>query len=219
MYKFLKDKTLLYIEDEQAIRESVTELLADYFFAFHVAKNAEEGYALFQKEKIDIIITDIEMGDMNGLELLEKIRQENSKIHLVVISAHTKIEYLLEAIPFKLEQYVVKPLNSKKIKELLTTLNEAFASDTILELSSEVRLDRARQVLFVKGKEEPLTLKEFGVLEILGTKKVITYDEIEYLWGEEIATENAIRSCIKKLRKKLPDKFLRTRSGLGYFID
>jgi len=219
MYKFLKDKTLLYIEDEQAIRESITELLADYFFAFHVAKNAEEGYALFQKDKIDIIITDIEMGDMNGLELLEKIRQENSKIHLVVISAHTKIEYLLEAIPFKLEQYVVKPLNSKKIKELLTTLNEAFASDTILELSSEVRLDRARQVLFVKGKEEPLTLKEFGVLEILGTKKVITYDEIEYLWGEEIATENAIRSCIKKLRKKLPDKFLRTRSGLGYFID
>jgi len=219
MYKFLKDKTLLYIEDEQAIRESVTELLADYFFAFHVAKNAEEGYALFQKDKIDIIITDIEMGDMNGLELLEKIRQENSKIHLVVISAHTKIEYLLEAIPFKLEQYVVKPLNSKKIKELLTTLNEAFASDTILELSSEVRLDRVCQVLFVKGKEEPLTLKEFGVLEILGTKKVITYDEIEYLWGEEIATENAIRSCIKKLRKKLPDKFLRTRSGLGYFID
>ena len=169
--------------------------------------------------KIDIIITDIEMASMSGLDLLEKIRKENSKIHMVVISAHTKIEYLLEAIPFKLEQYVVKPLNSKKIKELLTTLNEAFASDTILELSSEVRLDRARQVLFVKGREESLTLKEFGILEILGTKKVITYDEIEYLWGEEIATENAIRSCIKKLRKKLPDKFLRTRSGLGYFID
>ena len=219
MYKFLKNKTILYIEDEQDIRENVTELISEYFGMFHTASSAEEGYELFQDYKIDIIITDIEMASMSGLDLLEKIRKENNKIHMVVISAHTKIEYLLEAIPFKLEQYVVKPLNSKKIKELLTTLNEAFASDTILELSSEVRLDRARQVLFVKGKEEPLTLKEFGVLEILGTKKVITYDEIEYLWGEEIATENAIRSCIKKLRKKLPDKFLRTRSGLGYFID
>ena len=114
MYKFIKDKTLLYIEDEQQIRENVTELISDYFGQFHVASSAEEGYEIFQDEKIDIIITDIEMESMSGLELLEKIRKENSHIHLVVMSAHTKIEYLLEAIPFKLEQYVVKPLNSKK---------------------------------------------------------------------------------------------------------
>jgi len=73
MYKFLKDKTVIYIEDEQDIRENVTELLSDYFLDFLVAQNAEEGYEIFQKNSIDIIITDIEMGDMNGLELLEKI--------------------------------------------------------------------------------------------------------------------------------------------------
>jgi len=218
MYKFLKDKTVLYIEDEQDIRENVTELLSDYFLDFLVAQNAEEGYEIFQKNSIDIIITDIEMGDMNGLELLEKIRKQNSQIHLVVISAHTKIEYLLEAIPFKLEQYVIKPLSSRKIKELLTILNQAFSTKDIVELSDRMFLNLSKKVLSINGKEVSLTTKEFGILQTLAQKKVITYDEIEYLWGNEIATENAIRSCIKKLRKKLPDKFLKTRSGVGYFI-
>ena len=219
MYNFLKDKTVLYIEDEQDIRENVTELISEHFFKFHTSSSAEEGYQLFQDKKIDIVITDIEMASMSGLDLLEKIREENSKIHLVVISAHTKIEYLLEAIPFKLEQYVVKPLNSKKIRELLSTLNEAFSNDNIVSLAPNLLLDKERSVIIFNAKEEVLTSKENGILTILAEKKMITYDEIEYLWGDEIASDNAIRSCIKKLRKKLPDKFLKTRSGLGYYIE
>jgi len=219
MYKFLKDKTLLYIEDEAIIRENVTELLSDYFSQFYTASSAEEGYEIFQNEKIDIIITDIEMGSMSGLELLEKIREENSKIHLVVISAHTKIEYLLEAIPFKLEQYVVKPLNSKKIRGLLNTLNEAFSNDNVFALAPNVMFDKERSTICINGKEEALTSKESKILTILSEKKFISYDTIESLWGEEVASDNAIRSCIKKLRKKLPNRWLRTRSGLGYYIE
>jgi DNA-binding response OmpR family regulator len=219
MYKFLKDKTLLYIEDEKLIRENLTELISEYFGIFHVASSAEEGYEVLHNKKPDIIITDIEMGNMSGLDLLEKVRKENSKIHLVVISAHTKIEYLLEAIPFKLEQYVVKPLNSKKIRELLITLNEAFSNKNLVTLAPYVILNKERSLLSVKGKEEALTTKESAILSILAEKKVITYDEIEFLWGEEIASDNAIRSCIKKLRKKLPDKLIKTRSGLGYYIE
>jgi len=219
MYKFLKDKIVLYIEDEQKIRENVTELISEHFFKFHTASSAEEGYEIFQDEKIDIIITDIEMASMSGLELLEKIREEDNKIHLVVISAHTKIEYLLEAIPFKLEQYVVKPLNSKKIRELLTTLNEAFSNENVIALAPNIMFDKERSTICINGKEEALTAKESGILSILSDKKVISYTEIERLWGDEIASDNAIRSCIKKLRKKLPDKLLKTRSGLGYYIE
>ncbi|CAA6824720.1 MAG: Putative two-component response regulator [uncultured Sulfurovum sp.] len=219
MYKFLKDKTLLYIEDEKSIRDNVTELLSDYFGSFYAASSAEEGYEIFKNKQIHIIITDIEMGNMNGLELLEKIREEDSKIHLVVVSAHTKIEYLLEAIPFKLEQYVVKPLNSKKIRELLSTLNDAFSDSNRIILSPTVVLDKERSIIDVEGEERALTTKENAILTILADKKVISYDEIEFLWGEEIASDNAIRSCIKKLRKKLPDKLLKTRSGLGYYIE
>ena len=218
MYKYLKEKTVLYIEDEKTIRDNVTELISEHFAYFHTASSAEEGYQIFQNESINIIITDIEMASMSGLDLLEKIRETDNKIHLVVMSAHTKIEYLLEAIPFKLEQYVVKPLTSKKIRELLTTLNLAFSSVNLVELTPNLMLNKESSLLYFNQKEESLTRKERDFLAILADNKSISYDEIDRLWGNEVPSQNAIRSMIKKLRRKLPEKILKTRTGFGYYI-
>jgi DNA-binding response OmpR family regulator len=219
MYKYLKEKTVLYIEDEKAIRDNVTELISEYFAYFHTASSAEEGYEIFRNESINIIITDIEMASMSGLDLLEKIRETDNKIHLVVMSAHTKIEYLLEAIPFKLEQYVVKPLTSKKVRELLTTLNLAFSNVNLVELTPNIMLDKDSSLLYFNRKEESLTKKERDFLSILADKKSISYDEIDRLWGNEVPSQNAVRSMIKKLRRKLPEKILKTRTGFGYYIE
>ena len=218
MYKFIKDKTVLYIEDEEAIRENMSELISDYFGTFHTASSGEEGYEKFLDGVYDIIIVDIELPKMNGIELLGKIREENRDIHLVVISAHTKTEYLLGSIPFKLEQYIVKPLTSRKIKVLLTTLNSAFANESIVELVSTVLLNRESSTISFLGNEFSLTKRELAILSILANKKIITYDEIDRQWEDEVPSENAVRSCIKKLRRKLPAGTLKTHSGVGYYI-
>jgi DNA-binding response OmpR family regulator len=218
MYKFLKDKTVLYIEDEDMIRENVTELISDYFGTFHTASSGEEGYEKFLESEYHIIIVDIELPKMNGIELLGKIREENRDVHLVVISAHTKTEYLLGSIPFKLEQYIVKPLTSRKIKELLTTLDNAFVDESVVKLASSVLLNKNTSTVSFLGEEFSLTRKELGILSILADKKVITYDEIDRQWDNEVPSENAVRSCIKKLRRKLPQGMLKTRSGVGYYI-
>jgi len=218
MYKFIKDKTVLYIEDEEMIRENVTELISDYFGTFHTASSGEEGYEKFLDGLYDIIIVDIELPKMNGIELLGKIRQDNKEIHLVVISAHTKTEYLLGSIPFKLEQYIVKPLTSRKIKELLTTLNRAFTNESVVELVSSVLINKETSIVSFSEEEFSLTKRELGILSILADKKVITYDEIDRQWGDEVPSENAVRSCIKKLRRKLPKGILKTHSGIGYYV-
>ncbi|MCH9740722.1 MAG: response regulator transcription factor [Epsilonproteobacteria bacterium] len=219
MYSFLKDKRVLYIEDEDDIRQNVTELLSDYFHTFDTASSGEEGYEKFLTQKVDIVIVDIELPKMNGIELLQKIRDQDKDIHLVVISAHTKTEYLLGAIPFKLEQYIVKPLNSRKVRELLTNLDEAFSTGTVIELIPNVIFNRDRAIVSFENQEHPLTKKEQGILSILADKKVISYDEIDELWGNEIPTSNAVRTCIKKLRQKLPDNTLKTRTGFGYYVE
>jgi len=219
MYKFLKDKTVLYIEDEADIRENVTELISDYFGCFHTASSGEEGYEKFLDKMIDIVIVDIELPKMNGIELLRKIREHDSKIHLVVISAHTKTEYLLDSIPFKLEQYIVKPLTSRKIKALLTTLNDAFVDDSVVQLVPAVLLDKEKSTICFTDKKYALTKKELAILTILANKKVITYDEIDLQWDDEVPSANAVRSCIKKIRQKLPENLLKTRSGVGYYIE
>jgi DNA-binding response OmpR family regulator len=87
-----------------------------------------------------------------------------------------------------------------------------------VELAPNVTLNKEHLIVCSEGIEKVLTTKECEILTILADKKVITYDEIEFLWGEDIVSDNAIRSCIKKLRKKLPNKLLKTRSGLGYYI-
>ena len=219
MYKFLKEKTLLYVEDEKNIRENVTELIADYFGVFHTASTGEEGYEKFLDNSYDIVISDIELPQMSGIDLLGKIRKSDKNIHLVIISAHTKIDYLLSSIPFKLEQYLIKPLNSKKIRELLSTLNDSFSENSLVELTPSLWLNREKSVIIFKEKEESLTKKELGFLSILVDKKVISYDEIDRLWGYDIPSQNAIRSMIKKLRRKLPKGVLHTRVGFGYYVE
>ena len=218
MYKFLKNKTILYIEDEALIRENVTELISDYFATFHTASSGEEGYDKFLNIAYDIIIVDIELPKMNGIELLGKIREQNKDIHLVIISAHTKTEYLLGSIPFKLEQYIVKPLTSRKVKELMSTLNDAFSDESLVELSSTVLLNIEDSNVSFHGEKQTLTKKELAILSILASQKVITYDEIDLQWKNEVPSANAVRSFIKKLRKKLPSDLLKTRSGVGYYI-
>jgi len=218
MYKFLKDKTVLYVEDEAPIRQSVTELIADYFKRFDTASSAEEGYEKFLEGGYDIIISDIELPKMSGLDMFAKIRKTDKKIHLVIISAHSKVEYLLNSISFKLEQYLIKPLNSKKIKELLSILNEVFADKSVTLLAPNIILNQEKSTLIVEQEERPLTKKELGILSILAQKKVVTYDEIDLQWEDEPPSQNAVRSCIKKLRQKLPIGVLKTRSGVGYYI-
>jgi DNA-binding response OmpR family regulator len=219
MYKFLKDRTVLYIEDEEIIRRNVTELIGDYFKAFHTADNGEDGFEKFVAKKIDIVIVDIELPKMNGIELLRKIRELDKNVHLVVISAHTKTEYLLDSISFKLEQYIVKPLSSRKVRGLLKNLNEEFSKDTIIELTSNVLMDKEAGVISFDGIEHTLTKKESKILSILADKKNISYDEIDRVWGNDIPTQNAVRSMIKKLRKKLPTGVLKTRMGFGYYLE
>jgi len=219
MYKILKEKKVLYVEDEKVIRENITELIADYFGTFHTASTGEEGYEKFLDNSYDIIISDIELPKMSGIDLLGKIRKSDKNIHLVIISAHTKIDYLLSSIPFKLEQYLIKPLNSKKIRELLSMLNDAFSENSLVELGSNLWLNKEKSVISFEGEEKSLTKKELGFLSVLARKKVISYDEIDQLWGNEIPSQNAIRSMIKKLRKKLPKDALQTRTGFGYYIE
>ena len=172
MYKFLKDKNALYIEDEDIIRENVTELIGDYFRAFHTANSGEEGFEKFIKENINVVIVDIELPKMSGIELLRKIRKLDKDVHLVIISAHTKTEYLLDSISFKLEQYIVKPLSSRKVRSLLKNLNDEFSKNSIIELTPTVLMDKEAGIVSFDGIEHTLTKKESKILSILAYKKI-----------------------------------------------
>ncbi len=219
MYDYLKDKNALYVEDEQDVLDNISTLLKSFFNKFYTASDGIEALEIFDTHHIDLLLVDIELPKMNGIEFIREVRKSNQELMIIVISAYTKTDYLLESVELGLSKYIVKPLTSKKIHELLETVNHHFANGKTVHMTPDIEIDSSRSVVKYDGKEFPLTKKELDFLLKISEFKMISYDEIASLWRDTIPSENAIRSYIKHLRKKLPPNVLKNRSGVGYYIE
>lgn len=117
--------TILYAEDDIDTANLTTMVLGDYVGRLLVAKNGQEALNLFRLHKVDLVLTDILMPKMNGIELIDAIR--HSSIHpdvpVVITTAHTETKYLLDAIRFRVDGYILKPIN---IEELFHILHKAI---------------------------------------------------------------------------------------------
>jgi len=219
MYSLLKDKTVLYVEDELDVLRNISTLLNNFFDKVYLAPDGETGLQLFLEERIDVLLIDIELPKMNGIELIKHVRKINKHIPIVIVSAYTNKNYLLDAVELNLSKYIVKPLTSSKIQTLLNVLNEHFTDDDEIALSQLITLFKSESVVCFSGNKIKLTQKELNFLIILAKKKAVTYDEIHALWKGDTPTQNAIRTFIKQLRKKLPETTIKTANDMGYYLE
>jgi len=219
MYSLLKNKNVLYIEDELDVLENISSILEQFFNQFFATSNAEDALEVFYDNDIDILIVDIELPMMSGIDFIKQIRKTHKDIPIVIISAYTKTDYLLESIELKLEQYIVKPFTTQKIHKLLDYLNHLYMYDDTIEITDGVLFSRHNSTISYDNQTHNLTSKEFKIIDILSQAKAISYADLSSLWEDEAPSQNAIRSCIKHLRKKLPDGLLQNHSGFGYVID
>lgn len=118
----LKNITILYAEDEAALREITLNILKGFTKKQFVAANGSEGLELFKENEseIDLIITDVNMPIMNGLEMIREIKKINPNIPIIVATAFSNTEYLLEAIDIGVDKYVLKPIDMKKLLQLMS---------------------------------------------------------------------------------------------------
>jgi DNA-binding response OmpR family regulator len=219
MYQFLKDKTVLYIEDELDVLRNIAVLLNKFFHKVYLAEDGEKGLQLFKEKKIDILLIDIEVPKINGIDLIKKIRKTNKSIPIVIISAYTNQDYLLAAIELNLKKFIIKPLTSNKMNELLDILNNHFTDTNEIELTPGIKISVYESVVIFNDKRIKLTKKELEFLTILSRQRAISYEVIYTLWTNNIPTQNAIRTFIKQLRKKLPENTLKTNNDIGYCIE
>ena len=124
--KYLK---LLYVEDSEVARESTLDMLSIFFDNIHVANDGEEGFSAFCNNEYDIIITDLNMPKMNGIEMIYKIRELNQDVVVLVLSAHDNPHYFLETISAGISGYLLKPIDTQQftdmIKQSIKTINTA----------------------------------------------------------------------------------------------
>ncbi len=129
----LKDITVLYCEDEQYLRDVTKGILETFTKKQYIAEDGAIGLELFKKyeDDIDLIITDVNMPNMNGLDMTKEIKAINPNIPIVVATAFSNSEYLLEAIELGVDKYVLKPIN---IKKLLDTMNQSLMYHELRDL-------------------------------------------------------------------------------------
>ena len=113
------DLSLLYVEDDIDTAESMTLILNEYFSKVHVANNAASALEIFQNEHIDIIISDIELPDMNGLELVKQLHDIDETLVVIMFSAYDTREYLFKAIELSVCDYLVKPFHLEQFERVL----------------------------------------------------------------------------------------------------
>ncbi len=218
-----KKLSLLYIEDEKFIRENAILFLEDQFQTIYEAKDGIEGINIYHAQKPDIIITDISMPRMDGLELCEKIRIRDQKTPIIITTAHADIEYLLKAIELNLVKYLIKPIEEDQLLEAIELCCEKLSSNNsnILKITENYTFDTFNKTLFFNQILIKLTKNELLLLDILtkNRDRIVSYEEIEYfIWYDKIMSSDALKSVVRSLRNKIDKSIIENFSKQGYKI-
>lgn len=214
--------SVLYVEDEDGIRNNIEEILKHLFKEVSSTKNASEAYIKYIQNKPDLIITDIKLANETGIDLIKKIRESDSKTRIIITSAFTDLDYLLQATELHLIKYIVKPITNDKLMEALESFVKSYDENKIYNLTKSWVFDSGKSIVSNGIEDFILTKKEVMFLKLLVVKnRIITYEELEnQIWDDDsIMTSNAMRLFIKNLRKKLPENFLKNMQGVGYYYN
>ncbi|MDK2042410.1 response regulator [Aliarcobacter butzleri] len=218
----LKNLKILYIDDEDLIRENAVEYLNFYCDNVYQADNGINGFETYEKFQPDIIISDIKMPKLNGIDMVKKIRQKDKKTKIILATAFLETSYLLEAIELGLVKYLIKPITANKLLPVIKFCIENIVEDkSIFYINNEFSFDILNKTLFHKNEQIILTKKELLFLELLikNNKRAVKYSEFNsYVWQGEM-TEDSMRSIVKDIRKKISKNIIRNLSGIGYQIN
>ncbi len=221
-YKLLRNKTILYVEDDLELQEKNFSILRNFFKKVLVASNGDEAYDIYLENQntIDSIITDINMPNTNGIELCKHIREYQKGLPLVIISAYTNTDYLLDSIDLNILTYITKPFTTQKTLGLLDKFLDFFELESHKILGKEIELDYENSILIIQNKSIKLTTKEKIFLKLLSENQMVRYDIMyEYMWdyGKEPSAD-AVKSFIRKLKRKLPTELFKNQKGEGYYL-
>ncbi len=217
----LKTLTILYAEDEVGIRKNIADSLSYFVREVYEASNGAEAYEIYEEKNPDIILSDIHMPVLNGIDFVKKVRQKDRKIPIVMITAHTDRKYLLEAVELHMEKYLVKPIEIEPLFDVLEHCVKLLDINKVLTLNSDesYKYDYDKKQLYYKDEAITLNKKEILFFEVLisNQNRVTNYEELqEKVWGDDVMTDSALRSLVRNLRKKLPTDIIHNLSGMGY---
>lgn len=218
-----KGHTILIVDDEPDILDFLSYTIKKEGYRVFTAKNGDEAIKLAQQLRPSLILMDVMMPQMDGIEACQIIRKELQMYQPIIAFLTARAEDYAQIAGFEAgaDDYISKPIRPRllvtKLESLLRRINpeRPYESNAL-----SIEIDRERYVVLINNKELNLPKKEFELLELLASRpgKVFNRDQILTLvWGNEtIVGERTIDVHIRKLREKIGENYIRTIKGVGY---
>jgi len=237
LIKYTKSLNILFVEDHDELRENTADILSSFFKNVVTAedgKKALEIYLDYSKNDInyfDIILSDIQMPQLNGVELTKKVYEINPKQIVIILSAYDESKYLLPLVNLGIEQFIKKPIDYQELLSVLLNASKKITQpskknsdiDYInIQIDRNFTFNKEDSSLFDKNQNIYLTKYEIIFLQLLTSSvgKIYSNEDIveNYNSKNESIDPQNIRKLVSKLRKKLPENTLESIYGIGYKI-
>ena len=217
--KKMSDYTVLYIEDDKDLREHIDEFLKRYCKKTYACENTNDGLTIYNEHKPDILLLDINLPGMNGIDFAELIRKKDKRTRIVMFTAYTDRKFMLKAIELELSRYLVKPVTNEELFSAMGKCVDELEKTNIFNLGNGYTYSKRLTSVISNNEKVTLRKKEMEILEyfIAHEGEVIRYDMLEdEIWDENSVSLDAIRSQMRNLRKKLGNSCFETIVGVGY---
>jgi two-component system OmpR family response regulator len=214
---------LLLVEDDLQLSQSLSKALKREGFSLQAVSNGREAIVSLEFDQIDIVILDLGLPDMDGLEVLKQIKTKKITCKVLVLTARDQLSDKVKGLDAGADDYLVKPFEYDELSARIRVLERHLShrEQPLLEIG-ELSLDPSGHVAFLEGNDLELSKKEYMLLKALmeSIGRIQTKENLEaklYDYGEEVMS-NSIEVHIHHLRKKLPKDLIKTVRGIGYTI-
>lgn len=224
---------VLVVDDEAAIRRALRPPLAELGFQVSEASRGEEALQMLRTAPVDVVLLDVNMPGIGGVETLRRIRSFAPRLPVLVVTVHDGEEEKVEALELGADDYITKPFSIRELIARIRTAHRRVHAPTRVEDApieiGEIKLVPARRSVTKSGQPMHLTRKEYDILYCLMSRagRVITYAKLlTAVWGADCREEvEYLRTFVRQLRKKIEDDpsnptYLLTDVYVGYrFVD
>lgn len=222
----MKKLKLLYAEDEKGTRKNhIRYIQSRYDFEIYEADNGVQALSLYKEHKPDILLTDITMPEMSGLALIKEVRKISKQTKIIILTAHSEQDKLLEAFDSYVVNYLIKPIDRQKLRASIDTAIETLPkpeqSENFIYINEDAKFNKDTQEYLMHDVRVQLSKSETALLTLLceqKNKNINAYDIFTHVWDDfdKEFSKDSVRTLVKKLRKKLPPNTLENIYG-GYY--
>jgi DNA-binding response OmpR family regulator len=217
--KKIEDYTILYVEDDPNVQRHIIEFLSRYCPTIYSCNSSEEGLKLYHTHQPTILLLDINLPGMSGIEFATKVRKNDKKTRILISTAYTNPEFMLKAIELELTRYLVKPVTSEELIGAFEKCLSELEVESYIELGDGYSYHKETTSIIKENHATLLRKKESEILEffIEHQGEVLRYDILEdAIWSNGVMTRDAIRSQIRNIRQKIGNTCLKNITGVGY---